>query len=229
MTPEAQACLEHIRKIHKLENLSIGEILDLAFEWEKPRMLAHFKYEQEREEEKKKKEAEREDYREEIDNEGKTWYMQTHCSHQRPESRKLKQGDIIQYKCSGYDGRPASNGIMIINGFDFESDFAVRSYFHMEQWFSDKNDPTKFKISYGGGSAPSTYAFSLATEEEINNFFKDIKENAFNDYLFYFKSDITPDYIKEKYGQYINDGNPITWENKEAYGYDRMGRKLNEK
>ena len=218
MTDESKKCLEELKKNHSLENLSIGTILDLAFDWERPRMLAQFKYEQEREEKKKKEGAEREDYKEEIDDTGKVWYLEAHLSHQRPESRKLNKGDIIQFKCSGYDGRPDPNGIMIVGSFDFESDFAARSYFHMEQWFSDKDDITKFKISYGGGSAPSVYAFSIATEQEIENFFDDIKKNAFLDYLFYFKSDITPDYIKEKYGKYIDDG-PITWENKQAYGY----------
>ena len=218
MTEESKKCLEELKKNHSLENLSIGTILDLAFEWEKPRMLAHFKYEQEREEKKKKEEAEREDYKEEIDDTGKVWYLQSHLSHQRPESRKLNKGDIIQFKCCGYDGRPDSNGIMIVGSFGFESDFAARSYFHMKQWFSDKDDNTNFKINYGGGSAPSVYAFSIATEQEIENFFDDIKKNAFLDYLFYFKSDITPDYIKERYGKYIDAG-PITWEKRQAYGY----------
>lgn len=218
MTEESKKCLEELKKNHSLENLSIGTILDLAFEWEKPRMLARLKWEQEYEEKKKKEEAEREDYKEEIDDTGKVWYLQSHLSHQRPESRKLNKGDIIQFKCSGYDGRPDPNGIMIVGSFDFESDFAARSYFHMEQWFSDKDDNTKFKINYGGGSAPSVYAFSIATEQEIENFFDDIKKNAFLDYLFYFKSGITPDYIKERYGKYIDVG-PITWEKRQAYGY----------
>lgn len=225
MTKESQECLEHIRKTHNLESLSIGHILDLAFEWEKPRMLVNFKQEQEYEEKKKKEEAEREDYKEETDEFGKLWYIRSHYYHQRPESRKLKQGDIIQYKRGSYDKRPDSNGIMIVGSFDFESDFVARSYFHMELYYMDKNDLSKIKFTYGGGSCPGINEFSLATEQEIENFFNDIKENAFDQYLFYFKSNIVPDYIKEKYGKYI-DGGSITWENKEEYGYDRMGKKL---
>ena len=46
------------------------------------------------------------DYEEEIDDEGKIWYKRTHLYEQREDSRKLKPGDIIQYKgyLPGYEG-----------------------------------------------------------------------------------------------------------------------------
>lgn len=147
------------------------------------------------EEEQKKIEAAREDYKEEPDENGRIWYHRTHLFHQRPTSRKLGKGDIIQYTTGkGY-------GCMIVNSFDYESDFAARAFYSLEVW-DGVEDNNKTYISYGGGGAPGIDSFTLATNDEIKNFFRTIKKHKPKEFDFYFNK-IVPDYVKDLYGEYI--------------------------
>jgi len=213
-------CLAYIQKKYPcITSLSIRDIVSIALQYGEDDARKHaaeyYEAKLKREEEQRKLEATREDYREEVDDEGKIWYHETHGSHQRDSSRKLKPGDIIQYKgyLPGYEGE--MHGIMLINSFDFKSDFACRSYFNFEvcerykkadKWedrFKEKEEPY---ISWSAGSAPSINVFSLATEQEIENFFKTIKEDWPEQYEFYFLTDFKykPKYLEERYAKYIN-------------------------
>lgn len=216
---DTSRCLEWLKKTHDLSVLSIEQIIGLVISWDRPFAMELFKANQEREKKKKEEEASRIDYKEEIDDSGRTWYIRAHYSHQREESRKLKQGDVIQYKNSS-DGR---YGVLIVKSFDYESDFVARSFFGIE--VKEDENCTEPYITYAGSLCPGFDAFTIATEEEIENFFNQIKENAYSEFLFHFKCSITPDYIKEKFGKYIDDG-PITWENKTDYGFDKFGNKI---
>jgi hypothetical protein len=81
----------------------------------------------------------------------------------------------------------------------------------IENWsYEDDNKNTIHTQTRGHGFSPGTInAFSFATEEEIADFFNDIKqegnfglsdESVFD---FYFNSDFTPEEIKSKTAKYI--------------------------
>lgn len=217
---QVNQCVKHIKEKYKnIETLSLKDIVSIVLQWGEDDAHEHaaewYKWKLEKEKKKQDEMTKRIDYEEEIDDEGKIWYKRTHLYEQREDSRKLKPGDIIQYKgyLPGYEGE--MHGIMLINSFDFKSDFACRSYFNfevcerykkadkLEDRFKEKEEPY---ISWGAGSAPSINAFSLATEQEIENFFKTIKEDWPEQYKFYFLTDFKykPKYLEERYAKYIN-------------------------
>ena len=65
-------------------------------------------------------------------------------------------------------------------------------------------------VSAYGDSSPGIKKFAYATDEEIACFFERLKKIKYQDYLFYFKSNITPDYIKQRYHSYLTGLE--TWE-----------------
>ena len=131
----------------------------------------------------------------------------THLYTQKDESQKLKPGDIIKY--TRRQGDFIENGIMIVNSFDYESDFAVRSYVQLTTWTKEKDPNYKHKF-VASGLAPRIDKFSFATEEEIKGFFDYIKKYEYERYfLFYFDRDgkFVPDFIKKekRYAKYIEE------------------------
>lgn len=213
-----EQCIKHIKETHpNIEALSLKDIVSLALQWGEDDAHKHaaewYKWKLEQEKKEQEEMAKREDYKEEVDDDGKIWYHQTHLYQQRDDSRKIKPGDIIQYKAylPGYEGE--SHGIMLIKNFDYKSDFAARSYFNFEvcerykktdKWEDRGKEKEEPYISWGSGSAPGIKAFSLATEDEITNFFKEIKESWPEEYELYFHKLTPPDFIIERYSQYIN-------------------------
>ena len=175
-------CLEWINSNHKIAFLSPKDIIALTLEWADEDITKKSEKELVRRvEEKKKKEEEennRADYTESVDDSGNTWYHRQHWYHQRPESRKLKVGDIIHFHSNNEDG------VMLIKSFDYESDFAARSYYQLYYW----NEKLGFsqEIQPGYDMAPGIESFSLATEKEIENFFKALREDFPEDFKFYF-------------------------------------------
>ena len=167
-------CLKTLKEKYDLIHLSIAKIVGVVLEW---------------------------DEKEETDENGRTWYIETHWSHQRPDSRKLSPGDIIKFKAN------RGEGIMVVGSFDFESDFAARSYYMFEDHLSE-DGKTTFKI-VGNSYAPGLCEFSFATDEEIADFFKKVKEHGKFElsnetvFDFYFNSDFTPEEIKSKIAKYI--------------------------
>lgn len=203
-------CLKNLKEKYDLTHLSIAKIVGIVLEWDEKNAMEHaaqcYQWKLEQEAKQKEIEASREDYREEVDENGRTWYIETHWGHQRPESRKLSPGDIIKFKNSRGDG----DGIMLVGSFDFESDFAARSYYMIENWsYEDKNKNTIHNKTRGRNFAPGISAFSFATEDEITEFFNDIKQegkfgiNEQTVFDFYFNSDFTPEEIKSKTAKYI--------------------------
>ena len=213
-------CLAYIQKKYpNMTSLSIRDIVSIALQYGEDDAHKHaaewYKYELEREKKQKELETTREDYKEDVDEEGRVWYHEVHNFHQRDDSRKLKPGDIIQYEAymPGYEGE--SHGVMIVDSFDYKSDFACRSYFnfHMDERYKkaekledrgkEKEDPI---LGWGADSCPAVHSFSFATEQETENFFKLIKEEWPEQYEFYFSGNYKciPDYIKERYSKYIN-------------------------
>ena len=91
--------------------------------------------------------------------------------------------------------------MMIVNSFDFESDFAARSYVELSSFNEDDN------VSFVTESAPGIESFTFANAEEIKNFFKYILDHNAPDFYYYFNLDSgsTPDYIKERYTHYIKE------------------------
>jgi hypothetical protein len=203
-------CLKYLKEKHDLTYLSIEKIVRLVLEWGEKNAMEYaaqcYQLKLEREAKQKEIEVSREDYKEEVDENGRTWYIETHWSHQRQESRKLSPGDIIKFKNSRGNG----DGIMLVGSFDFESDFAARSYYMIENWsYEDENKNTIHTQTRGHSFAPGIRAFSFATEEEINDFFNDIRKEGFmgisreSVFDFYFNSDFTPEEIKSKIAKYI--------------------------
>lgn len=203
-------CLKYLKEKNDLTYLSIEKIVRLVLEWDEKNAMEYaaqcYQLKLEREAKQKEIEISREDYREEVDENGRTWYIETHWQHQRPESRKLSPGDIIKFKNSRGNG----DGIMLVGSFDFESDFAARSYYMIENWsYEDENKNTIHTQTRGHSFAPGISAFSFATEEEIADFFNDIKqEGNFGSsnksvFDFYFNSNFTPEEIKSKIAKYI--------------------------
>lgn len=208
-TEKAKACLAWLNENYNLTSLSVADIVDLTIEWNnKDAMENAAQYYQWQQERKKKEEEEtksRMDFIEETDENGRVWYKQTHWYSQREESRKLKPGDIIKYTSN--QGDFIENGIMIVDTFDYKSDFAARSYVQLTTWTKEK-DPNYNHKFVSAGLAPGIEKFSFATEDEIQKFFTYIKEEAYEKYfLFYFVRDgkYVPDFIKKekRYAKYI--------------------------
>lgn len=205
---KTKVCLAWLNENYNLTSLSVADIVDLTIEWNnKDAMENAAQYYQWQQERKKKEEEEakqRIDFNEETDENGRVWYKQTHWYSQREESRKLKPGDIIKYTAN--QGDFIENGIMIVDTFDYKSDFAARSYVQLTTWTKEKDPNYKHKF-VSAGLAPGIEKFSFATEDEIQKFFTYIKEEAYEKYLFYFVRDgkYVPDFIKKekRYAKYI--------------------------
>lgn len=218
-TGKTKACLAWLNENYNLTSLSVADIVDLTISWNNTNAMEnaaqYYLSQQEqkkKEEERKKKEEEeakpRIDFIEETDENGRIWYKCTHWHIQQEESRKLKPGDIIKYETTCPDG-VHEEGIMIVNGFDYESDFAARSYVQLTTWTKEKDPNYKHKF-VSASLAPGIDKFSFATEDEIKKFFTYIKEEEYEKYyLFYFVRDrkYVPDFIKKekRYAKYIEN------------------------
>ena len=218
---KTKACLALLNEKYNLTFLSIADIVDLTIEWDKNDAMENaaqcYQLQQERkrkEEEQKKKEEEeaksRIDFNEEIDENGRIWYKRTHLYRQREESRKLKSGDIIKYEATGPDGI-YEEGIMIVNSFDYESDFAARCYVQVSTWTKEKDPNYKHKF-VANNLAPGIDKFSFATEDEIKEFFDYIRENEYELYYYYLcyfvrDEEYIPDFVKKekRYAKYIEE------------------------
>lgn len=208
---KTKACLAWLNEKYNLSSLSVADIVDLTIEWNKKDAMENAAKYYERKQGQKKEENEaklRVDFNEEIDENGRIWYKRTHLYQQQEESRKLKPGDIIKYKTTCHDDI-YEEGIMIVNSFDYESDFAARSYIQVTTWTKEK-DPNYKRKFVASNLVPGINKFSFATEDEIKEFFDYIKEHEYEHYfLYYFVSDgkYTPDFIKKekRYEKYINE------------------------
>ncbi len=205
-------CLAWLNKNYILSSLSIADIIDLTIEWNKNDAMKYaaqcYQWQQERKQKEEEKAKSRIDFNEETDENGRIWYKRTHLYQQREESRKLKPGDIIKYEATCPDG-VYEEGIMIINSFDYESDFAARSYVQVSTWTKEK-DPTYKHKFVASSLAPGIDKFSFATEDEIKEFFDYIRKNEYEHYyLFYFVRDgkYVPEFIKKEkqYAKYIEE------------------------
>ena len=208
---KTKACLAWLNKNYNLTSLSVADIINLTIEWNKNDAMEYAAQYYQMQQERKKKEEEdaksRIDFNEITDENGRIWFEETHLYAQREESRKLKPGDIIKY--TAYQGDFIENGIMIVNNFDYESDFVARSYVQVTTWTKEKDPNYKYKF-VASGLAPGIDKFSFATEDEIKEFFDYIKEHEYEHYfLFYFVRDgkYVPDFIKKekRYTKYIEE------------------------
>lgn len=211
-TGKTKACLAWLNENYNLTALSVADIVDLVIEWNNKDAVENaVQYYQSLQEQKKKEEEAKPrivDFKEETDKTGRVWYKRTHSYKQREESRKLKPGDIIKYVTTTIDGIH-EEGIMIVNGFDYESDFVARSYVQLTTWLKEKDPNYKHKF-VSSSLAPGIDKFSFATEDEIKEFFNYIRENEYDHYfLFYFVRDgkYVPDFIKKekRYTKYIEN------------------------
>ena len=146
-----------------LSNAKLKEIVSTILNWDIANASKQAKQTLEQEEKRRKYMAEREDYKEEKDESGRVWYCKTHSEEQREESRLLKKGDAILFKC--WKGC----GFMIVDKFDYKSDFAARGYYMEEQFTGD--DGLQHTIR-GSDLAPGIDKFSFATEEEMHKYQK---------------------------------------------------------
>lgn len=208
-TEKTKACLAWLNENYNLTSLSVADIVDLTIEWNNKDAIENAtQYYQSLQEQKKNEEVKSSiDFQEETDEKGCIWYRCTHSHKQLEESRKLKPGDIIKYETTCPDG-VHEEGIMIVNGFDYESDFVARSYVQLTTWTKEKDPNYKHKF-VSVGLAPGIDKFSFATEDEIKNFFTYIKEKEYEKYLFYFVRDgkYVPDFIKKekRYAKYTEN------------------------
>ena len=203
-------CIEWLKNecdVSFLTSDKLKEIVSLILKWDMKNAEKRAKQTFDQEEKRKQEEATREDYKEEVDENGRKWYVKTHLSTQRSESRKLRNGDAIIFKGSLPGGEGIGEGFMIINSFDFDSDFSARAYYMVENCtMTDKNSgkEKKWTSTYSGG-VPCYHKFSYATDDEIAKFFDDFKKRDYQDYIFYFKSSFTPDYISDRYHRFTTD------------------------
>lgn len=221
MKDRTRKCLEWLKKENDLTFLSIDKIIEMAIDWAEVNisddMYKRIKAKQEAEEKQKREEETRDDYTIETEDNGRVWYVFAHGHKQRPDSRVLKQGDLIKYDASCPDNGSES-GFMIVDSFDYENDFVARSFVSLgTHVFRDRNTgaETVYKSSFSCGGTPGMHKFSFATEDEKIAFFSEMKEKHFDDYLFHFKSNRTPDYINAKYGKYIYGEK--TWESEKPW------------
>ena len=137
----------------------------------------------------------RPDYEEVEDNNGRIWYKRTHFDVQRKESRLLKKYDVIVAKSDLDEPTPT---IMLINSFDFESDFAARCFYGKSVYYKDC-ERKRYSETWYGGFTPGFRYFSFATHEEIEELFDKINESS---YLY--GECITNKEIKERYSEYLD-------------------------
>ena len=206
MNKDAQRCLDWLKTRYDISSLSARSLIEIVLEWGREDALKNaakvLEWKKERDEKQKKEEESREDFREEADSEGRIWYIETHNFHQRKESRKLEVGDVIKFEGD------TVKGIMVIDSFDYESDFVPRSYYHIYTYkYYDENGKEVISIFNGGSSAPSIRKFTKATDEEIAEFFKQIEDCYPEDLYFYFRNEskYMPEVIKERYSKYYKE------------------------
>ena len=207
---KTKACLSWLNKNYNLSSLSVTDIIDLTIKWNNNDAMENAAQADHPQEHKQKEEDVKShiDFNEEIDEAGRVWYKRVHLHQQREESRKLKPGDIIKYEATCPDG-VYEEGIMIVDKFDYDSDFVARSYVQVTTWTKEKDPNYKHKF-VASSLAPGIDKFSFATEDEIKEFFDYIRENEYDHYfLFYFVRDgkYTPDFIKKekRYAKYIGE------------------------
>ena len=135
------------------------------------------------------------DYEEVQDNNGRVWYKRTHFKAQRKESRLLKQYDVIVVKRDLEEPFPT---IMLIDSFDYESDFAARCFYGKSVYYKDYERIERTEMWYGG-FAPGFKYFSFATHEEIEELFDKINESPS-----LYEECITNKEIKERYSEYLD-------------------------
>lgn len=129
------------------------------------------------------------------DNNGRIWYKRTHINAQRKESRLLGKYDVIAAKRDLEEPYPT---IMLIDSFDYESDFAARCFYGKSVYYEDFERKKHTEMWYGG-FAPCLQYFSFATHEEIEELFDKINESS---YLY--GECITNKEIKERYSEYLD-------------------------
>lgn len=129
------------------------------------------------------------------DNNGRIWYKRTHINAQRKESRLLGKYDVIVAKRDLEEPYPT---IMLIDSFDYESDFAARCFYGKSVYYEDFERKKHTEMWYGG-FAPCLQYFSFATHEEIEELFDKINESS---YLY--GECITNKEIKERYSEYLD-------------------------
>jgi len=135
------------------------------------------------------------DYEEVQDNNGRIWYKRTHFNAQRKESRLLRKYDVIVAKRDLEEPYPT---IMLIDSFDYESDFAARCSYGKSVYYEDFERKKHTEMWYGGFASCLPY-FSFATHEEIEELFDKINESP---YLY--EDCITNKEIKERYSEYLD-------------------------
>ena len=197
MTKKAQECLDWIRKEYGI-NYEVAEInghnlIDLVIDWatrdaeaEKQSALP-----------KLKDSLYRIDYEEETDDSGRLWIKRSHFSTQHPESRHLKKYDAIKYVASTPLGW-VEEGIMIINSFSYESDFAACAYICKSKY--TKKDGSVSKC-LSPGIVPGISKFSIATDDEIKELFDSYYSN--NDYKNIYLTELCPKEIRKKYSNFM--------------------------
>lgn len=135
------------------------------------------------------------DYEEVQDNNGRIWYKRTHFNAQRKESRLLKKYDVIVAKRDLEEPLPT---IILIDSFDYESDFAARCLYGKSVYYKDFERKKHTEMWYGG-FAPGLSYFSFATHEEIEELFDKINESPS-----LYENCITNKEIKERYSEYLD-------------------------
>ena len=135
------------------------------------------------------------DYEEVQDSDGRIWYERTHFNAQRKDSRLLKKYDIIVAKRDLEESLPT---IILIDSFDYESDFAARCLYGKSVYYKDFERKKHTEMWYGG-FAPGLRYFSFATHEEIEELFDKINES-----LSLYEECITNKEIKERYSEYLD-------------------------
>lgn len=135
------------------------------------------------------------DYEEVEDNNGRVWYKRTHFNAQRKESRQVKPYDVIITKSDLDEPVPY---ILLVESFDFDSDFAARCLYGKSVYYKDGERKEHSETCYRH-FAPGFKYFSFATHEEIEELFDKINEST---YLY--KECITNKEIKERYSEYLD-------------------------
>ena len=135
------------------------------------------------------------DYEEVQDNNGRIWYKRTHFNAQRKDSRLLKKYDAIVVKRDLEEPLPT---IILIDSFDYESDFAARCLYGKSVYYKDFERKKHTEMWYGG-FAPCLKYFSFATHEEIEELFDKINESPS-----FYEDCITNKEIRERYSEYLD-------------------------
>lgn len=135
------------------------------------------------------------DYEEVEDNNGRIWYKRTHFNAQRKESRQIEKYDVIVAKSDLEETLPT---IMLIDSFDYESDFAARCFYGKSVYYKDFERKKHTEMWYGGFT-PCLKYFSFATHEEIEELFDRINESPS-----LYEHCITNKEIKERYSEYLD-------------------------